>query len=146
MFYIIIVFIILSIIIVIINKDKTNNDNEIINPDSLLVLIDIKEKIKKLISYCYLNETNSEYKLCISRINDKIDTINIYENIHNKNNSTSYTINKGDEMAICLRSKKDKNIHDLNEIMYVVIHEISHIACPEIGHTKLFLKINKYFL
>ena len=54
---------------------------------------------------------------------------------------TSYTINKGQEMAVCLRSKNDKKIHDINEIMYVIIHEISHIACPELGHTKLFLKI-----
>ena len=30
--------------------------------------------------------------------------------------------------------------------MYVVIHEMSHFACPEIGHGPLFQKIFKKFL
>jgi hypothetical protein len=25
--------------------------------------------------------------------------------------------------------------------MYVALHEISHVACPEVGHTELFKKI-----
>ena len=49
-------------------------------------------------------------------------------------------------MVICLKSKVNNNYHNINDIMYVVIHEISHIACPEIGHTPLFSKINIYFL
>ena len=51
---------------------------------------------------------------------------------------TSYTINKGEKIVFCLRSKLFHAIHDINTIMYVVIHELSHIACPEYGHTKLF--------
>jgi len=30
--------------------------------------------------------------------------------------------------------------------MYVAVHEIAHIGCPEIGHTTLFKKINKFLL
>jgi predicted metal-dependent hydrolase len=30
--------------------------------------------------------------------------------------------------------------------MYVAVHEIAHIGCPEIGHTPLFKKINKFLL
>ena len=30
--------------------------------------------------------------------------------------------------------------------MYVAIHELSHIACPEIGHGALFKKIFKKFI
>lgn len=59
---------------------------------------------------------------------------------------TSYSINKGEELVFCLRSKKTNELHDLNDIMYVAIHEIAHIGCPEIGHTNLFKKINKYLL
>jgi translation elongation factor EF-Tu-like GTPase len=28
----------------------------------------------------------------------------------------------------------------------VAVHEIAHIGCPEVGHTKLFFEINKYLL
>ena len=37
-------------------------------------------------------------------------------------------------------------LHDINELMYVAIHEVSHIGCPENGHTKLFAKINLFLL
>lgn len=59
---------------------------------------------------------------------------------------TSYTVNKGDEITLCLRSKKTGRLHDINLIMYVAIHEISHVACPEIEHTELFTKIFKFLL
>ena len=59
---------------------------------------------------------------------------------------TSYTTNKGEEIVFCLRSKADNHLHNINELLYVAIHEIAHIGCPEIGHTELFHKINKYLL
>ena len=58
---------------------------------------------------------------------------------------TSYSVNKGEELVFCLRSKEDNSLHDINLMMYVALHEISHIACPEIGHTPLFKKIFAFF-
>ena len=63
--------------------------------------------------------------------------INIMETPADEKN-TSYTINKGEKIVICLRSKFLNEIHDINTIMYVVIHELAHVACPEFGHTPLF--------
>ena len=54
---------------------------------------------------------------------------------------TSYSVNKGDELYFCLTSKTTNELHDINLLMYVAIHELAHIACPEIGHTPLFKKI-----
>lgn len=59
---------------------------------------------------------------------------------------TSYTVNKGDEMVLCIRSKKTGKIHNYNIIMYVAIHELGHVGCTEIGHTPLFFKINRYMI
>ena len=59
---------------------------------------------------------------------------------------TSYSINKGEELVFCIRDKMTKKIHNLNELLYVAIHEIAHIGCPEIGHTELFSLINQYLL
>lgn len=59
---------------------------------------------------------------------------------------TSYSINKGEELVFCIRDKLTKKIHNLNELLYVAIHEIAHIGCPEIGHTELFRTINQYLL
>lgn len=59
---------------------------------------------------------------------------------------TSYSVNKGEQIVFCLRSKQNKNkIHDLNLVMYVCLHEMAHVACPEYGHTDLFKKIFAFF-
>lgn len=55
---------------------------------------------------------------------------------------TSYSVNKGEQIVFCVRSRKNKDkLHDLNLMMYVVLHEMAHVACPEYGHTPLFKKI-----
>ena len=54
---------------------------------------------------------------------------------------TSYSVNKGEEISFCLKSKKTGTMHDINLLTYVAIHEMAHIACPEIGHGDLFKKI-----
>jgi hypothetical protein len=60
---------------------------------------------------------------------------------------TSYSINKGEKIVFCLRTReKNKKLHNINTVMYVAIHELAHVACPEEHHTPLFFKINKFFL
>lgn len=58
-----------------------------------------------------------------------------------ESNLTSYSVNKGEELSFCLKSKKTDTLHDINLLMYVAIHEMAHVACPEIGHGDLFKKI-----
>jgi hypothetical protein len=63
---------------------------------------------------------------------------------------TSYSLNKGEEIVFCIRSKsissyiQKNNMHEFNLVMYVLLHEISHIACPEYDHTPLFKSIFKF--
>lgn len=59
---------------------------------------------------------------------------------------TSFTVNKGEEIALCLRSIDTGDLHDINLVMYVVLHELAHVACPEIDHTPLFKEIFVFFL
>jgi hypothetical protein len=91
------------------------------------------------------NENDIKYYKNLLMIRDRLPNAIIKES-EPGSNYTSYTINKGEELVICLRSKKDNELHGLNEIMYVAVHEIAHIGCPEIGHTPLFFKINKFLL
>jgi hypothetical protein len=86
-----------------------------------------------------------KYKSNIESIYNKIDTVVVREN-EGENDLTSYSVNKGEELVFCVRSKINNQIHDINELMYVAIHEIAHIGCPETGHTRLFAKINLFLL
>lgn len=116
------------------------------------MLFKIRENLINLVNKIYEDYTENKleideikYMKYIKRIMNKIYTVKISENIKDSN-LTSYTLNKGDEMVFCLRSKIDNSIHNLNDLLYVAIHEIAHIGCTEIGHTHLFKKINKYLL
>jgi len=67
----------------------------------------------------------------------------IYEN-DPSSELTSFSVNKGEEVAFCLKSKKDGHLHEINLMMYVAIHEMAHMGCPEIGHGELFKKIFRF--
>lgn len=57
----------------------------------------------------------------------------------------TFTHNKGTHITICLRDENDK-FYDWNTLLYVMIHEIAHIGCPEKDHTDLFYEINTFIL
>lgn len=57
---------------------------------------------------------------------------------------TSYSINKGEQIVLCLRNK-DK-LMDINTMMFVVLHELSHIATESVGHTPEFWENFKWIL
>lgn len=110
------------------------------------ILAEIKQRLGYLRDFLVKNKMkNKQYIKYINLLDTRFDNIIIKEKTE-KNNFTSYSINKGEEIIFCLRSKNNDVLHDLNLIMYVAIHEISHVACPEIGHTPLFKKIFKFFL
>jgi len=109
-------------------------------------LANIKINMKKLVYY--LQNNQNKFPENLSYIKDLVSRtkkINIMETPQDEK-YTSYTINKGEKIVFCLRSKLLDNIHDTNTLMYVVIHEMAHVGCPEYGHTPLFKKIFKFLL
>jgi hypothetical protein len=52
---------------------------------------------------------------------------------------TSYSVNKGEKVFMCLRQRDDKEeLVDENVLIFVALHEMSHIGTASIGHTKEF--------
>jgi hypothetical protein len=96
---------------------------------------------------CMNNNSHEDNKYIkyVRVIKDRLPYVKISENPADSK-FTSYSINKGEELVFCIRNKTSGEIHDLNELLYVAIHEIAHIGCPEIGHTHLFKMINVYLL
>mgnify|MGYP006135240197 CR=1 FL=1 len=63
------------------------------------------------------------------------------------NKYTSYSINKGEKIVFCLRSKdEEQKLIDINTIVFVAIHELAHLMTKEIGHTPEFWDNMKYLL
>ena len=61
---------------------------------------------------------------------------------------TAYSENKGEKVAFCLNREKNENdnLIDENTLMFVAIHELSHIATKSIGHKSDFWENFKFLL
>jgi predicted metal-dependent hydrolase len=110
------------------------------------MLARLKKNMNKLTNYLYQNRSNyKEYNDYIEQLKKRIKDVVILESTDDSM-YTSYSVNKGEQIIYCLRSKKIKNkIHDINLLMYVCLHEMAHVACPEYDHTPLFKKIFAFF-
>jgi hypothetical protein len=106
------------------------------------LLAKITMSMNKINSYLMENKKKfPKYEKYIEQLNDKLKYTKIQESTDN-GIYTSYSINKGEQIVFCLRSRTNINkLHDLNLLMYVVLHEMAHVACPEYGHTDLFKEI-----
>ena len=107
------------------------------------MLARLKNNMEKLVKH--LNEgKNTKYKeheKYITRLVNRMQNTEIYESGEDSV-YTSYSVNKGEELVFCLRSKNNKNkLHDINLIMYVALHEMTHVANPDYGHDPPFNEI-----
>ena len=53
---------------------------------------------------------------------------------------TSYTINKGSYIGLCLENK------DINTLFFVLLHELAHVGTKSVGHTQEFLEFFRFLL
>lgn len=61
---------------------------------------------------------------------------------------TAYSENKGEKVAFCLNKSKKNNTRliDPNTLMFVALHELTHIGTASIGHTPEFWSNFKFVL
>jgi len=114
--------------------------------ESAILLSQVTERLFYLRNYLIENQQNypdfTEYILLLEN-NFTRERTQIYEG-DGENNLTSYSVNKGEELVFCLGSKEKNKLHNINLLIYVAIHEMAHMACPEIGHGLLFKKIFRF--
>ncbi len=59
---------------------------------------------------------------------------------------TSYSLNKGQQIVMCLRHKPGDQFVDLNTLVFVTLHEMAHLATKSRGHTPEFWGNFKFLL
>jgi len=92
-------------------------------------LKELKKKIEPLFN------RDNYYTGHLSEMNSRniLNEINLYKG------EKSYTINK-QKIFLCLKDEKNE-YYETNMLLYVLLHEISHVICDEVGHTEKFSKI-----
>lgn len=95
----------------------------------------IKLNIKKLCDYLQTKHSDDER---IHRLIKRYNADKLMESESSSKN-TSYSINKGEKVVLCMRSKDVmKKLVDENIMMFVTLHEVAHIMTKSKGHTKEF--------
>lgn len=70
----------------------------------------------------------------IQQLASRFNPDNISETAGNSK-YTSYSVNKGEQLVLCLRSKKNPDeFIDENTLLFVALHELSHIMTKKVGH------------
>ena len=52
--------------------------------------------------------------------------------------SAAYTVNKGEELRLCIRSPKSQLLENENTAIFVVLHELAHLMSVSYGHNEEF--------
>ena len=126
-------------------------DDDSIRVLVLVLLVLLLPKIIKFVE-CFTYETDpilDDIKVKISPLFNKsikydgvlspLNTRDILSEISMYKGDKSYTINK-ENVFICLKDKED-NYYNMNMLVYVTLHEISHVINPTIGHDDGFNKV-----
>ena len=120
------------------------------------LLARVRGKLTKLVRYLksndikYLSESLPESlkkNIEKSTVNLKADIDRLENNFHEDNLSestpdhkyTSYSVNKGEKIVFCMRKKNQKEtLESENIMMFVALHELSHVMTKSVGHTPEF--------
>ena len=99
------------------------------------LLASVRQKLQRLVDYTVKKYPNEDK---IARLKAKFRPENIEES-EAGSNYTSYSVNKGEKIVFCIRSKdKEARLEDENLLMFVAIHELGHIMTLSTGHTDEF--------
>jgi predicted metal-dependent hydrolase len=99
------------------------------------ILATIKERLTSIVQYLKQNHSDEE---SVQRLVQKFKPKQISESISGTK-YTSYSVNKGEKIVFCIRSKdQEEKLIDINTLMFVAIHELAHIMTRSIGHTQEF--------
>jgi len=122
--------------------DNRNYDVQIKSDaqDAADLIAKVREKLILLVDHMYKTFPNdSKVKQLKKNFNPDV----IKEGIDNPS-YTSYTINKGQEIILCLRT--NGKLVDINILTFVCIHELSHIGNETVGHDDAFWQFFKELL
>lgn len=108
--------------------------NDIEKVEAANYLATISNKIDILVDYMYDN--NLPDKTIAHRLSSRWKNCNFRETASNEK-SAAYTINKGDEMRLCIRDQGN-DIENHNTSMFVVLHELGHMMSVTYGHNEEF--------
>ena len=119
--------------------------------EAALLLSKIRERLLQIVEHTTRKkklenkDKDKEHIDALKRLKKNYKPNNITESSPG-NKYTSYSINKGEKIVFCLRSKETNKLVDINTMMFVAIHELAHLMTKSIGHTTEFWDNMRFLL
>jgi hypothetical protein len=111
--------------------------------ESADMLAKVTEKCKKLVVYAGEKFPDQDN---VKRLVEGFNPKKVMETLPTSE-YTAYSENKGEKLAFCLNTEKGgSTMIDEHTLMFVAIHELSHIATKSIGHKTEFWENFKFLL
>ena len=112
--------------------------------DAADLLATTSDKCTKLVDYCVDKYSD---RPCVKRLKSGFNPHKFMESLA-QSEYTAYSENKGEKLAFCLNKTKkgEDNMIDEHTLIFVAIHELSHIATESIGHKSEFWENFKFLL
>jgi hypothetical protein len=122
--------------------DNRNYDVQIRNDAEKAadLIAQVREKLVLLVNHMFKTFPSNPK---VMRLKKNFNPDVLKEGIDNPS-YTSYTVNKGEEIILCLRT--DGKLVDINVLTFVCIHELSHIGNETVGHDDAFWEFFKELL
>ena len=99
------------------------------------LLAAIRQKLDRVVDYLVKKYPEKDN---VARLKTKFRAENIEES-EAGSKYTSYSVNKGEKIVFCIRSKeKEARLEDENLLVFVALHELGHIMTVSTGHTEEF--------
>ena len=121
-------------------KEKLKNSNE-----ALTIIAKLHDNMDQ-----FVDRLSSKYPDDdrIKRLNKGFKDVKIEETTEKAgDDNTSFTINKGELISLCLRDyTENRPFHDYNTLCFVVIHEMAHVASISEGHNSEFIENFRFLL
>lgn len=124
------------------NVYSVRNENFDQKDNSANFLAKLHMKSSYLVNYMYKHQLpNIEIA---SRLKYNWDRCSFRET-HSSEKSVAYTVNKGDEMRVCIRDSNG-TLEDENTSFFVILHELAHLMSVSYGHENEFKENFSYIV
>ncbi len=111
------------------------------------ILARLNQMLVRVITHLKRNKMNSPYVEKILYLSNNFNPTVIGEHLPTNLKFTSFVAQKGLKIRLCLRTAEDRNkFHDFNTLSFVSLHELSHLAVRDYGHSAEFWDVFRFIL
>jgi predicted metal-dependent hydrolase len=130
------------------NKDNAKHILQTIDRNLLALINKFNYKYSNIDSLNASNKKKKLLKFIKHKLNKTYKSSSLQENFPKiAGKEVSYNVDKGNVISLCLRHYDNpEKFHDMNDLMFVAIHEVAHSCNESYGHDTKFWKVFRILL